>query len=100
MGSFERTIDMNTEYVEHGTLHVIRVPKRKYAKAWASSQHGGLVPRLLSEGIHMVDSSLFKFEGMISLGELHISHGAVNILRVPKGQVIKSVEEGRPQLLG
>lgn len=98
--TYERMIDMNVEYIEHGTLHVIRIPKGKYGKVWASSQHGGLLPRLLAEGLHVVDSSLFKFEGVISVQEMHISHGAVNILRVPKGQVVKAVDEGRPQLLG
>lgn len=98
--SHESMISMKTDYIEHGTLHVVRVPRGKYAKVWASSQHGGLLPRLLAEGLHVVDSSLFKFEGLISVQEMHISHGSVNILRVPKGHVVKSVEDGRPQLLG
>eukprot|EP00746_Dinoflagellata_sp_MGD_P069212 gnl/MRDRNA2_/MRDRNA2_28371_c0_seq1.p1 gnl/MRDRNA2_/MRDRNA2_28371_c0~~gnl/MRDRNA2_/MRDRNA2_28371_c0_seq1.p1 ORF type:complete len:798 (+),score=166.15 gnl/MRDRNA2_/MRDRNA2_28371_c0_seq1:99-2492(+) len=98
--TFERMIDMNTTYIGHGTLHVIRIPKGQYGKIWASSQHGGLIPRLLAEGVHVVDSALFKFEGVTSVQEMHISHGAVNILRVPKGQVVKAIDAGRPELLG
>jgi len=102
--NFERFVDQNTDYLHHGTLHVVRVPRGKYGKAWVPSLLGGHTPRLLSEGVHVIESSFFKYEGLISTNEMHIVHGgtgsALHLIRVPEGNVAKITNEGRPMLLG
>mmetsp|Transcript_75531 Transcript_75531/g.179428 ORF Transcript_75531/g.179428 Transcript_75531/m.179428 type:complete len:471 (+) Transcript_75531:66-1478(+) len=102
--NFERFVDQNSDYLHHGTLHVVRVPRGKYGKAWVPSLLGGHTPRLLSEGVHVIESSFFKYEGLISTNDMHIVHGgtgsALHLIRVPEGSVAKISQEGRPMLLG
>jgi len=98
---FDRSIDKNVDYIKHGTFHIIRVPRGKFAKVWVASTAGGKQPRLLSEGLHAVDSSFFSYEGMCPiLVEKHIVHGGLQLLRVPSGHVAKITNDSQPQLLG
>eukprot|EP00931_Biecheleriopsis_adriatica_P023483 TRINITY_DN14823_c0_g1_i1.p1 TRINITY_DN14823_c0_g1~~TRINITY_DN14823_c0_g1_i1.p1 ORF type:complete len:493 (+),score=80.53 TRINITY_DN14823_c0_g1_i1:32-1510(+) len=96
----ERTVDRSTEYVSHGTLHIVRVPKGKFAKVWVSATTGGLQPRVLAEGTHMLDCSLFSYEGLVAATDRHIQHGSLQLLRIPSSHIGKVNHDGQPQLLG
>lgn len=97
---FERVIDRSTDYINHGTLHILHVPKGKLAKVWVNTSNGGRQPRLLREGVHTIDSSLFVFEGFVSMTEQHISHGVLQLLRVPKSHLGKVTDDGQNKFLG
>mmetsp|Transcript_17783 Transcript_17783/g.41436 ORF Transcript_17783/g.41436 Transcript_17783/m.41436 type:complete len:456 (+) Transcript_17783:85-1452(+) len=102
--NLERIVDQNIDYLEHGVVHIIRVPAGKLAKVWCLSPLGGHVPRLLSEGVHGIESSFFRYEGLVSMMERHITHGgagtAIHVLKVPVGSLLKVLVEGKPLLLG
>jgi len=99
--TFDRAIDKDVDYIQHGTFHIVRVPRGKFAKVWISTSTGGKQPRLLTEGLHCADCSFFTYEGMCSiLTEKHIVHGTHQLLRVPSGHVAKITHDSQPQLLG
>jgi len=98
--SFEGLVDISEVHIKHGPLNILRVKKGEYAKVWFSGSGGGLEPKLLREGCHVVDSSLFSFVGRSQVEEMHVSHGALHILQVPKGHVAKVERDNVPELLG
>lgn len=97
---FERVVDQNADYIQHGSIHVVRVAKGRLAKAWVAPSTGGSQPRLLAEGLHVIESSLFTYEGSISVMESNITHGTLFLVRVPQGHVGKIANDGMPHLLG
>lgn len=97
---FERLVDESSEYIHHGMFHMVWVSRGKLARVWVASGASGLQPRLLSEGLHIIDSPNFTFEGLVSSMEQHIAHGSIHLMRVPKGYCTKIIDDGRPQLLG
>lgn len=98
--TFERFIDASVEYIHHGTLHIIRVPKSMVAKVSVAIASGGLEPRVLKEGLHAIDSPLFRYEGMASTFDQHIQHQNLHLIRVPKGWLAKIIDDGQPRVLG
>jgi hypothetical protein len=97
---FERVVDTIEEYIHHGTLHIVRVPKSMVAKVWAAKSQGGLEPRVLKEGLHIIDSSLFRYEGLASTFDQHVQHGSLHLMRVPRAWVAKITDDGTPMVLG
>mmetsp|Transcript_31430 Transcript_31430/g.57010 ORF Transcript_31430/g.57010 Transcript_31430/m.57010 type:complete len:489 (+) Transcript_31430:51-1517(+) len=97
---YERSVDRNADYIQHGTFHIVRVPRGKFGKVWVASATGGPQPRLLAEGLHCLDSGLFSYEGMVAIAERHIMHGGLQLLRVPSGHIAKINNDGQPQFLG
>jgi len=98
--SFTRFESIQNEHLHHGPLHVVRVKRGEYAKVLAEGMGGGLEPRLLREGCHVMESNLFSVEGRCKVSDSQISHGTLNILQVPKGQVAKVFQDNVPHLLG
>jgi regulator of protease activity HflC (stomatin/prohibitin superfamily) len=98
--AFEKLVVISEPHIKHGPLNILRVKKGEYAKVWFSGTGGGLEPKLLREGCHVIDSSLFSFVGRSQVEEMHVSHGALHILQVPKGHVAKVKKENTPELLG
>jgi regulator of protease activity HflC (stomatin/prohibitin superfamily) len=96
---FEKALDTNSVHISHGTIHVIRVPKGKFALVWDGTE-GGLQPKMLAEGLHVTDSSLFQFTKTVDVSETVISHGNLHLVRVNKGWVAKVVQDNVPRLLG
>jgi hypothetical protein len=97
---FERCVNQRAEYICHGTLHIVRVPHGSLAKVMVSTSLGGVQPRLLPEGLYVVDSSLFSYNGLVSANETHTMHGMLHLLRVPHGHAAKIVSDGQAELLG
>uniref|UniRef100_A0A7S4IHY0 Band 7 domain-containing protein n=1 Tax=Odontella aurita TaxID=265563 RepID=A0A7S4IHY0_9STRA len=94
----------NDQYFSHGRYHYLRVPRGKLAKVWAEVVKDGvrsLVPRLLGQGEHYIDSNMFKYEyGLVDESDPYIHHGSVHIIRVAKGSVAKAMHNTKPRLLG
>jgi regulator of protease activity HflC (stomatin/prohibitin superfamily) len=92
----------NTNF-SHGRYHYLRVQRGWYGKVWVEVIKDGikaLVPRLLDQGEHYVDSHLFQFNGFVKSSDAVVEHGSINRISVPKGKVAKVFQETKPRLLG
>lgn len=102
--SFEGTIDISNETrFSHGRYHYLRVPRGLYGKVWAEVMKDGkksVVPRLVDEGEHYIDSYLFKFDGFEKCNKEVIEHGAIHRILVPKGFIAKVFQETKPRFFG
>jgi len=93
----------NQPQFSHGRYHYLRVSRGYYGKVWVEVMKDGvkaLVPRLLDQGEHYVDSHLFIFDGFVKCNATTIEHGSVHKVSVPKGRVAKVFQETKPRLLG
>lgn len=85
-------VDCSEEYIEHGAVHRISVTKGNVAKIVQDNK-----PRLLGEGTHLVESTDFSYNGMVSIvSNLVIVHGTITILRVTLGKIALAYEESVP----
>eukprot|EP01116_Phalansterium_solitarium_P011180 TRINITY_DN267_c0_g1_i3.p1 TRINITY_DN267_c0_g1~~TRINITY_DN267_c0_g1_i3.p1 ORF type:complete len:694 (+),score=299.14 TRINITY_DN267_c0_g1_i3:257-2338(+) len=92
--SFIELKDINQQYIQHGSIHIIRVPKGSYAAVTDNN-----VPKLLPEGVHVTNSNVFSFNGMQSTNQVYIQHGTLHIVRVAKGNVALVTDNNNPTLL-
>ena len=53
----------------------------------------------MPEGIHVTNTNVFKFDGVQIINQPYITHGTFHILRIPKGQVAKVIDNNKPKLL-
>jgi len=88
---FDKMVSMMETYVQHGTIHIIQVPKGHVAKVTED-----VTPKLLGEGIHRVDFPNFKFDGLQSLTAPVITHGTVTRFRVAMGEVAVTTWHNEP----
>jgi hypothetical protein len=73
---------MSDTYIRHGTIHIIQVPKGHVGKVTEN-----VTPKLLAEGVHMVDEPNFRFDGLDPLTAPLIKHGTITRFRVNMGEV-------------
>jgi hypothetical protein len=93
----EDLIDMNSDYIQHGTYHIIRVPPGQFAKITINTTPYFLTPRNHS---YVFNESVFKFDGLVKLSSVYIAHGNYNILQIPHGKIAKVwFGATRPELL-
>lgn len=85
---------VNQQYLKHGSIHVIRIPKGHYGLVTENT-----IPKLLSEGVHVTNSNVFSFDGLQLINQPYINHGTLHILRVPKGKVALVNDNNHPRLL-
>jgi len=85
---------INTPYLDHGSLHLIRIPKGFYGLVIENT-----VPKLLQEGVHVTNSNVFEFKGFQKINQPYLSHVTLHILRVPKGMVALVNDNNKPKLL-
>lgn len=98
--TFHEFQDASQFYLNNGGVHICRVPRGKYAKVWVQLRDGTLVPRLLAQGIHSIVNNFFQFDGLVSVSEEVISHGAINVLSIAKGKIAKVFHNNKPRLFG
>lgn len=79
---FEKFIAVEEVYIKHGTIFIIQVPKGHLGKIMEN-----VTPKLLPEGVHMVDHPNFHFEGLELLSSPVIRHGTITRFRVSQGEV-------------
>jgi regulator of protease activity HflC (stomatin/prohibitin superfamily) len=92
---FVRTVNVQENFFEHGTFHVLRVKRGCYGLVWESPTQ----PRILREGNYALTSPSFKFEKFVKMEETYVKHGTIHIIQVPKGHVAKVRENVTPKLL-
>jgi hypothetical protein len=94
----------NHNFFRHGKYNYVRVSRGEYAKVWVeqTGKNGvkSLVPRLLAEGEHSIESHLFKTDGLCRVDDKYIHHGTLHLISVGKGFVAKVIHENFPRLLG
>lgn len=92
--------NMNDNYIQHGQIHVLRVPANKLAKIMING-----IPQLLEarpEPYVFCDPNFQAFkpsEHYCNVNDNSIQHGNIMILRVPAGKVLKIWDNGEPVLL-
>lgn len=79
---FEKFTAVEETYIKHGTIFIIQVPKGHLAKVMEN-----VTPKMLPEGVHMLDHPNFHFEGLEVLSSAVIRHGTITRFRVSQGQV-------------
>ena len=91
-------------YFSHGPYHYLNVPRGKNAKVWVEviGTDGGksLIPRLIKEGEHFINSTFFQFKGLVNVSAEYIEHDSIHILNVVKGRVAKANCDNLPKLYG
>ena len=85
---------VNETHIEHGSYHVIRVPKGSFAIVTEEQR-----AKLLPEGVHVIDNPIFKFEGLVKASQPYIKHGTIHVIQVPKGAVGLVFESSFPRFL-
>jgi regulator of protease activity HflC (stomatin/prohibitin superfamily) len=96
---------VSNDHINHGKYNYVRVPRGKFAKVWAEEAQEedsvkALVPRLLAEGEHFIESHLFKWSGLCDVGDEYTHHGSIHRISVEKGCVAKVMHDNYPRLLG
>jgi len=85
---------VNTTYINHGTIHIIQVPKGCLGTFFESN-----FPCLLSEGVHIYDSSTLEFKGLKNKMDVAVTHGTINRFRVQKGEIGLAWQDNQPMLI-
>ena len=84
------------DYIDHGTLHLLRVPPGKVAKVWYGVQ--AVLLESQTEP-YVIVSPLFRFSELVDQNAPLISHGTSHRVRVPKGCLAKVWVNNVPHLL-
>lgn len=90
-------------YFHHGRYHYLRVERGYMAKVWAVVSVDGVqtvVPRLIGQGVHLMNNHMFKFEGFVKCSEKVIEHGSIHRITVVKGLLAKCVQDSKNRILG
>jgi len=91
---YKGLVEVVDAYINHGTIHIIQVPKGKAGLVFESN-----LPRLLSEGVHIYDSPTLKYVGTKSLLDAKIAHGTISRFRVQKGEIALAWLNNEPMLI-
>lgn len=78
--------DYNSDYINHGIYHIIRIYPNSYGKIWINN-----TPYFLTSSAkpYIFREPTFKFDGVFNIDEPYINHGPYHILRVPSGKIAK-----------
>jgi regulator of protease activity HflC (stomatin/prohibitin superfamily) len=86
---------VDQEYINHQTIHIIRVPKGKYAKVVDNN-----IPKILKSGFYVIDSNYFTYAGLVDMSEEYINHQTIHVVRIPKSFIGAISINNKPKLLG
>jgi len=90
-------VDVNSQYISHGTLHIIRVPPNSICKIWLNYMPYILPPQKKS---YVFNEAVFKKEKELTvLRNNYISHGNFHILQLPHGKIAKVWFGSQPCIL-
>lgn len=87
-------VDVNKEYINHNTIHIIRVPSGQYAKITENN-----IPKILKSGFYVVDSNYFSYGGIVDMSAPYICHQTIHIVRVTKDEIRPLTINNKPYLL-
>mmetsp|Transcript_35197 Transcript_35197/g.105126 ORF Transcript_35197/g.105126 Transcript_35197/m.105126 type:complete len:919 (-) Transcript_35197:150-2906(-) len=88
-------VNASDDYIEHGSVHMLSIPKGSVAKVFHDNK-----PRLLGEGTHTIESTNFEYVGVESLiSNPYVVHGTMTILRVTLGNIGLAWNNNEPQFI-
>jgi len=91
---YDKRVQINTPYINHGTIHIIQVPKGCFGTVFESN-----FPLLLPEGIHIYDSATLQFTGVKRKLDVSVTHGTISRFRVAKGEIGLAWQDNQPLLV-
>jgi len=89
-----RMYSLTDNPITYESLSIVRVQKGQYGLAQENGRY-----LLLSEGLHVRNSRLFRFVRFEEANQKYIHHGTVHILLVPVGEYALVVENNKPKIL-
>lgn len=92
-------VDQSRPYLDHGTLHILRVPQGKWAKVIVNGKAELLEPH---DEPYVFNTANFVFNyntDLVDQSLNYISHQNLHILRVPQGKLAKVIVNGKARLL-
>ncbi len=89
-------INRSDQVIEHGIVHIIRVPQGSLGKVLINSKPYLLPYRKLP---YSFNTPFFKFHGFVLESDPHISFNSIHLLQVPAGSVAKAWVGSKPLLL-
>lgn len=92
--TFNQLTEINVPYIQHGVIHIVRVPEGSCAKVRDNTK-----PFLLPPGVHVINSATFNFDEMATLDQEVIQHGTITRYRVHKGQIGLVWDNNVPKLI-
>jgi len=93
---FDSLIDVSTKCIQHDSIHVLNVLRSQVAKIYQDNN-----PRLLSEGVHIIESTNFSYQTTIVIepDNLCITHGTITILQIPRGKIALAWNKNEPYFI-
>jgi len=89
-----RTYSLTENPITYESLSIVRVQKGEYGLAQENERF-----LLLSEGLHVRNSRLFRFIGFQAANQKYIHHGTIHLLLVPVGEYALVNENNKPKIL-
>ena len=81
---------VRSDLINHGNMHIVRIPAGNYGKAWRNG-----VAEILLPGRHVINDPLFEFVSTIPINDPIISHGTVSILTIAGNQIGRCIVNGK-----
>ncbi len=88
--SYKASYSETESYIQHDTIHLIRVNKGKLGLVWDGSS-----PAILPEGYYRIKSPVFKFEAIKDVSDELITHGSYTIIRIKPGTIGYALYQGK-----
>lgn len=89
-----RSYSLTDNPITYESMSVVRVEKGQYGLA---QENGRFL--LLSEGLHVRNSRLFRFVGFQTANQKYIHHGTIHLMLVPVGEYALVNENNKPKIL-
>lgn len=85
---YDGQVSQNSDRIDHGTIHVLRVPLAQYAKVWIANSPLLLHSKPNNES-YVFDNAYFRCDGFVDINSTFIEHGNKRIIRVLNGKTAK-----------
>jgi regulator of protease activity HflC (stomatin/prohibitin superfamily) len=90
-------VNFSEGYIKNGNLHTFNIPAGYFAKIKIGNEF-----KLLDTGTHFIESGNLFFNpetDLVSQLKVHINHGNIHILNIPKGYMALVYENNTPKIL-
>jgi regulator of protease activity HflC (stomatin/prohibitin superfamily) len=81
---------VRSDLINHGNMHIVRIPAGNYGKAWRNG-----VAEILLPGRHVINDPLFEFVATVPINDPVIRHGTVSILTIAGNQIGRCIVNGK-----
>ena len=81
---------VRSDLINHGNMHIVRIPAGNYGKAWRNG-----VAEILLPGRHVINDPLFEFVATTPINDPLIRHGTVSIITIAGNQIGRCIVNGK-----